>query len=173
MSSEHTLDNRRGSILSQLSTASIFSGGERRRSSEISQKRKLSLLVPNAKDKTLLKKKKKRKSIISIVRTKDGFKPQELPQENGWVEDLVDLFTVPVAKLHINDEKGILSKDKSIDRLINLTLIVSLVLAGIASASLAQLVIHFGFGPTTRILPKDGTFSNDKTYLNLINTISF
>ena len=178
MSSEHTLDNRRGSILSQLSTASIFSGGKRRRSSEISQKRKLSLLVPNAKDKTLLKKKKKRKSIISIVRTKnslqhDSFKPKELPQENGWVEDLVDLFTVPVAKLHINDDKGLLSKDKSIDRLINLTLIVSLVLAGIASASLAQLVIHFGFGPTTRILPKDGTFSNDKTYLNLINTISF
>ena len=173
MSSEHTLDNRRGSILSQLSTASIFSGGERRRSSKISQKRKLSLLVPNAKDKTLLKKKKKRKSIISIVRTKDSFKPKELPQENGWVEDLVDLFTVPVAKLHINDDKGLLSKDKSIDRLINLTLIVSLVLAGIASASLAQLVVHFGFGPTTRILPKDGTFSNDKTYLNLINTISF
>ena len=167
MSSEHTLDNRRGSILSQLSTASIFSGGKRRRSSEISQKRKLSLLVPNAKDKTLLKKKKRRKSIISIVRKKnslqhDSFKPKELPQENGWVEDLVDLFTVPVAKLHINDEKGILSKDKSIDRLINLTLIVSILLAAVASAVLAQLVVHFGFGPTTRILPKDGKLRTTK-----------
>ena len=86
----------------------------------------------------------------------DTFEPKERQQENGWIEELVDIFTVPVPKLHINDDKGILSKDKSIDRLINLTLIVSLLLAAVASAVLAQLVVHFGFGPTTRILPKDG-----------------
>ena len=159
MLSGTNLDNRRGSLLSQISTASIFSGTERRRSSEISVKRKLSLLIPIAKGKPLPKKKKKRKSIISIVRTKTTAPKEEIQKEKGWVEDLVDLFTVPVAKLHINDDKGILSKDNSIERLIILTLILSFVLAGIASAALAQLVFHFGFGPITIILPKDGTIS--------------
>ena len=162
MLSGTNLDNRRGSLFSQISTASIFSGTERRRSSEISVKRKLSLLIPTAKSKPLAKKKEKRKSIISIVRTKTIAPKEKVQQEKGWVEDLVDLFTVPVAKLHINDDKGILSKDKSIERLINLTLILSFVLAGIASAALAQLVIQFGFGPITIFLPNEG-----KTTINL------
>ena len=160
--SEKTPNNRRESFTSQISTASIFSGGQRKRSIEINVKRKLSLKVLNAKDKTLLEKKKKRKSIISIVRKKnslndDTFEPKERQQENGWMEELVDIFTVPVPKLHINDDKGILSKDNSIDRLINLTLIVSLVLAVVASAALAQIVFKFGFGSTRIILPNDGT----------------
>ena len=161
--SEKTPNNRRESFSSQISIASIFSVGQRKRSIEINGKRKLSLKVPNAKDKTLLEtKKKKRKSIISIVRKKnslkdDTFEPKEQQQENGWIEELVDIFTVPVPKLHINDDKGILSKDKSIDRLINLTLIVSLVLAVVASAALAQIVFKFGFGSTRIILPNDGT----------------
>ena len=162
MLSGTNLDNRRGSVLSQISTASIFSGTERRRSSEISVKRKLSLLIPTAQSKPLAKKKEKRKSIISIVRTKTTAPKEDFQQEKGWVEDLVDLFTVPVAKLHINDDKGILSKDNSIERLINLTLILSFVLAGIASAALAQLVFQFGFGPITIFLPNEG-----KTTINL------
>ena len=156
--SENTPNNRKESF---SSITSIFSAGQRKRSIEISVKRKLSLKVPNAKDKTLLGTKKKRKSIISIVKKKnslkdDTFEPKEQQQENGWIEELVDIFTVPVAKLHINDDKGILSKDKSIVRLINLTLIVSLVLAVVASAALAQIVFKFGFGSTRIILPNDG-----------------
>ena len=84
-------------------------------------------------------------------------KPREVQQENKWVDNLINLFTVPTVKLHINDDKGILSKDKSIDRIVNITLIVTFVLAGIAS-TLLQFVFHFGFEhPTKIILPNDGT----------------
>ena len=55
--SEKTPNNRRESFTSQTSTASIFSGGQRKRSIEINVKRKLSLKVLNAKDKKLLEKK--------------------------------------------------------------------------------------------------------------------
>ena len=117
----------------------------------------LSPFVPNAKRKTLLKKRKKRKSIINIERKK-GSLQHELQEENQWMDNLINMFTVPVVKLHINDDKGILSKDKSIDRIINLTLIVTFVLAAIVSAALAQFGFQFGFGTTTRIiLPNDGT----------------
>ena len=117
----------------------------------------LSPFVPNAKRKTLLKKRKKRKSIINIERKK-GSLQHELQEENQWVDNLINMFTVPVVKLHINDDKGILSKDKSIDRIINLTLIVTFVLAAIVSAALAQFGFQFGLGPPTRIiLPNDGT----------------
>ena len=86
-------------------------------------------------------------------------KPREVQQENKWVDNLINLFTVPTVKLHINDDKGILSKDKSIDRIVNITLIVTFVLAGIAS-TLVQFAFHFGFGhPTKIILPNDGTTS--------------
>ena len=117
----------------------------------------LSPFVPNAKRKTLLKKRKKRKSIINIERKK-GSLQHELQEENQWIDNLINMFTVPVVKLHINDDKGILSKDKSIDRIINLTLIVTFVLAAIVSAALAQFGFQFGLGPPTRIiLPNDGT----------------
>ena len=117
----------------------------------------LSPFVPNAKRKTLLKKRKKRKSIINIERKK-GSLQHELQEENQWMDNLINMFTVPVVKLHINDDKGILSKDKSIDRIINLTLIVTFVLAAIVSAALAQFGFQFGLGPPTRIiLPNDGT----------------
>ena len=117
----------------------------------------LSPFVPNAKRKTLLKKRKKRKSIINIERKK-GSLQHELQEENQWMDNLINMFTVPVVKLHINDDRGILSKDKSIDRIINLTLIVTFVLAAIVSAALAQFGFQFGFGPPTRIiLPNDGT----------------
>ena len=86
MLSGTNLNNRRGSLLSQISTASIFFGTERRRSSEISVKRKLSLLIPIAKGKPLPKKKEKRKSIISIVRTKTTAPKEEIQPEKGWVE---------------------------------------------------------------------------------------
>ena len=141
-----------------VSTASYFSKIERKSSSEMSGKNELlSPFVPNAKRKTLLKKRKKRKSIINIERKK-GSLQHELQEENQWVDNLINMFTVPVVKLHINDDKGILSKDKSIDRIINLTLIVTFVLAAIVSAALAQFGFQFGLGPPTRIiLPNDGT----------------
>ena len=118
----------------------------------------LSPFVPNAKRKTLLKKRKKRKSIINIERKK-GSLQHELQQENQWMDNVVNMFTLPVVKLHINDNKGILSKDKSIDRILNITLIVSVMLAGIASAALAQSAFSFGFEPTKIILQNDGTIS--------------
>ena len=118
----------------------------------------LSPFVPNAKRKTLLKKRKKRKSIINIERKK-GSLQNELQEENQWMDNLINMFTVPVVKLHINDDKGILSKDKSIDRILNITLIVSVMLAGIASAALAQSAFSFGFEPTKIILQNDGTIS--------------
>ena len=141
-----------------VSTASYFSKIERKSSSEMSGKNELlSPFVPNAKRKTLLKKRKKRKSIINIERKK-GSLQHELQEENQWIDNLINMFTVPVVKLHINDDKGILSKDKSIDRIINLTLIVTFVLAAIVSAALAQFGFQFGLGPPTRIiLPNDGT----------------
>ena len=163
MPSENILDNRRGSVSSQISTASIFSRAKR--STEISGKTKLSLVVPNTKSKSLSKKKERRKSVLSIAERKtnslqhESFKPKELQQENQWMDNVVNMFTLPVVKLHINDNKGILSKDKSIDRILNITLIVSVMLAGIASAALAQSAFSFGFEPTKIILQNDGTIS--------------
>ena len=167
-------NDRRESIVSQISVASAFSEDDRRRNSVRSTQRRASIFVPNTNVKES-EEKMRRRSIISITRKMESSKDEIMTNEQGkgtmkeeiknhdeetkkpktkWMEDLVDMFIVPKAELHINDDRGILTKDNSIERLINLILTAAFILAGLATAILTQF--EFTFGPTKAISLKGG-----------------
>ena len=170
-------NDRRESIVSQISVASAFSEDDRRKNSVRSTQRRVSIFVPNTNAKES-EEKMRRRSIISITRKMESSKERIMTKEQvkrimkediknndiedeetkkpktKWMEDLVDMFIVPKAELHINDDRGIVTKDKSIERLINLILTATFILAGLATAILTQF--EFSFGPTRVISLKDG-----------------
>ena len=171
MSPENPADDGQESVFSQGSVASVVSGDDRR------SKRLISITkMEESLKEELVEQKVEQKTwwmddlmdifiapIISITRKKESLKDesqtnglddQKVEQKTRWMDDLVDMFIVPKAELHINDDRGILTKDKSIERLINFFLAVSIILAGLATAILT--IFEASFGLTKIISSKAG-----------------
>ena len=173
MSPENLVDDGQESVFSQGSVASVISGDDRRSKSLISITR-----MEESLKEELIEQKVEQKTwwmddlvdifiapIIRITRSKESLKnesqakeldDQKVEQKTEWMDDLVDMFIVPKAELHINDDRGILTKDKSIERLINLILAVSIILAGLATAILT--IFEASLGSTKVISSKAGMF---------------
>ena len=175
MSPENPVDDGQESVFSQGSVASVISGYDRRSKSLTSITRMEESLKDEIQAKKLDDQKVEQKTwwmddlvdifispIISITRKKESpkdeskTKDQKVDQKTRWMDDLVDMFIVPKAELHINDDRGILTKDNSIERLINLILDVSIILAGLATAILT--IFEASLGSTKVISSKAGMF---------------
>ena len=180
MSPENHVDDRRESAVSQGSVASVILGDDKGRKSLTSITRMEESLKEELNEQVVEQKTWWMDHlvdifiapIISITRKKESLQDesqakkqddQKVEQKTEWMDDLVDMFIVPKAELHINDDRGILTKDKSIERLINLILVISIILAGLATAILT--IFEARLGSTKVILPKAGMLKSFTFFL--------
>ena len=160
MSPENPVDDGQESVFSQGSVASVISGDDRGSKSLISITRMEESLkeeLVDSKSQFLSKESLKNESQAKEL------DDQKVEQKTEWMDDLVDMFIVPKAELHINDDRGILTKDKSIERLINLILAISIILAGLATAILT--IFEARLGSTKVNLPKAGMLKSFTFFL--------
>ena len=117
----------------------------------LSPKRHGSLGIPR--NHSLDNLREKRKSVLSISRP-DPKRLQELEDEDNikkeWVDDFIRMFIVPEAKLHINDNRAVVTREESVKRIYQLTLTSSFILALVVSVMLTQ----FDY-TSTKLLPKN------------------
>ena len=99
---------------------------------------KSTLNIPRKISKSKKKMQKHGKTKAKLTRRKkekEGLKKEK----KDWADDIIDMVTVPAPKRYINDDKGVVSKEESMERLIYLLLLASSLLVLIATVFLVQM----------------------------------